>query len=115
MAKFTKTQPLMPHGRHQAEFKGLENHTHHTFGPGYRWWFRIASGPHEGCESAKLTGTDWVPGKPLDELIEQINGAKLDPGAEFDPDKFVGKLFEVVVGTDGKIAKVTPLPPSKAK
>jgi hypothetical protein len=105
MSRWLVAPPGLPSGRHKAVLDRCEDAEHRDFGPGVKWFFRNESGE----ESHQWTGCEMRPGNALHRLAESLAGHKLPTGTPVDPDDFVGRTYEVVVGADGRITKISPV------
>lgn len=94
--KLTLSSGGVPAGSYLAKFLGVEATEPNQFGPGIRWNFEIAAGPHTGTKIGRPTGTKPTLKNKCGQFLIGVSGKSV-MGEEIDLSAFVGTVYLIVV------------------
>jgi hypothetical protein len=86
----------VPAGSYLAKFTGVEP-TNNDYGDGLRWQFEVLNGEHKGLGTSRTTGNRPTLKNSAGKMLAGLAGSTLTPGVEFEPGKFVGHTYLIVV------------------
>lgn len=103
----------VPVGSYVANFVGIEP-TSNEFGEGLKWEFEVASGPHKGQKTSRMTTNIPSLKNAAGKILAGLVGHTLTPGEQIDPVAYKGKPYLIVVAATDKgstrIESVSPPP-----
>lgn len=90
----------VPVGSYIARFGGVEDvDAKGEYGPGLRWQFEVASGPHKGAKTGRITGVEPRAKNACGKILAGLTGkATLSPEDEVEINDYIGNNYLIVVG-----------------
>ena len=103
-----------PAGLYRAKFLGAKADTHPEYGAGLKWEFEITEGPSAGKVVSRTTSPVPTSKNACGKMLQMLTGGVAALNQEFDLDRFVGQLFQVMVeanstGNGTRVGSVMPL------
>lgn len=95
--KLTVTASGLPPGSYKAKLVKVEPTEHAEYGPGLRWAFAVADGPHADRLAARTTGCYPTAQNALGRMLAGMLGRPLTVDDEVDVDDLIGREFVIAV------------------
>ncbi len=109
---FTIKSSDVPQGVYKAKFVGVERTTHPEYGGGLKFEWEIVEGKLAGKSTYRTTGDNPTPRNIAGKVLSALVGAKAADGLSVDPDRYIGRLYTVVVGeTESGFTRVNEILP----
>lgn len=100
----------VPVGGYTATFRGIDPvpaDPTRGFGAAIRWQFEVATGPHAGGKTSRITTPTPSAKNACGKMLAGMTGKSLTPGEKVDLASFVGRNFLIVVAaTDSGATRV---------
>lgn len=107
MPKLSARNNDVPAGTYKADFVDCEETDHEQWGPGLKWVFEIAEGPHAGQFAYRTTKDKATLKNSCGKFLSALTGKPAAQCIDIDTDDYIGRRYFITVGeTDSGSTRV---------